>query len=56
MEKNPVTRFRNWIERNGWWNEEEESHVRNKFKKEVKINIAKCFKNIKIIVNNIDTR
>ncbi|CAO2834260.1 unnamed protein product [Amaranthus hypochondriacus] len=35
MEKNPLTRFRNWIERNGWWNEEEESHVRNKFKKEM---------------------
>lgn len=35
MAKNPVTRFRNWIERNGWWSDEHESEVRNKIKKEM---------------------
>lgn len=33
--KNPVTKFRMWIERNDWWNEEDESEIRNRIKKEM---------------------
>lgn len=35
MAKSPVTRFRKWIERNGWWSEEHELEVRNRIKKEM---------------------
>ncbi|GAB2283163.1 hypothetical protein Dimus_017692 [Dionaea muscipula] len=33
--RDPVTRFRKWIERNGWWNDEEESHLRSHVRKRV---------------------
>ncbi|XP_074263688.1 2-oxoisovalerate dehydrogenase subunit alpha 1, mitochondrial-like isoform X1 [Silene latifolia] len=35
IEKSPVTRFRKWVESNGWWNEEQESSIRNRVKKEM---------------------
>lgn len=35
MAKNPITRFRKWMEKNGWWNEEHELEVQNKIKKEI---------------------
>ncbi|GAB2219709.1 hypothetical protein Droror1_Dr00007346 [Drosera rotundifolia] len=31
----PVTRFRKWVERNGWWNDDEESQLRNNVRKQV---------------------
>lgn len=41
--QNPVTRFKTWIERNGWWNEEHEYDVRNRIKKEVTVSSATMF-------------
>ncbi|KAL8171949.1 hypothetical protein V2J09_023753 [Rumex salicifolius] len=35
MGRDPLTRFRSWIERNGWWNDEHESQIRNNIKKEM---------------------
>ncbi|KAB5557260.1 hypothetical protein DKX38_008169 [Salix brachista] len=35
MERNPVNRFRNWVERNGWWSEEKESELRSSVKKQL---------------------
>lgn len=35
MVKSPVTKFRKWIERNGWWNEEDELEIRDRIKKEI---------------------
>jgi TPP-dependent pyruvate/acetoin dehydrogenase alpha subunit len=37
MVRNPVNRFRKWVERNGWWSEEEESELRSSMKKQVKV-------------------
>ncbi|XP_021718149.1 2-oxoisovalerate dehydrogenase subunit alpha 2, mitochondrial-like [Chenopodium quinoa] len=33
--KSPVTKFRMWIERIGWWNEDDEMEIRKKIKKEI---------------------
>ncbi|KAK0577099.1 hypothetical protein LWI29_027779 [Acer saccharum] len=33
--RNPVNRFRNWIERNGWWSDKEETELRSSIKKQV---------------------
>ncbi|KNA14227.1 hypothetical protein SOVF_109410 [Spinacia oleracea] len=33
--KSPITKFRTWIERNGWWNEEDELEIRKRIKKEM---------------------
>ncbi|WCJ43457.1 2-oxoisovalerate dehydrogenase subunit alpha 2 mitochondrial [Euphorbia peplus] len=33
--RNPVNRYRKWIERNGWWSEKEESETRSSIRKEV---------------------
>ncbi|KAJ4700838.1 2-oxoisovalerate dehydrogenase subunit alpha 2, mitochondrial [Melia azedarach] len=35
MERNPVNRFRNWIERNGWWSEQQESELRSSIRKQL---------------------
>ncbi|KAJ6391757.1 hypothetical protein OIU77_025678 [Salix suchowensis] len=35
--RDPVNRFRKWVERNGWWSEEEESELRSSMKKQVKV-------------------
>ncbi|KAL9234217.1 hypothetical protein vseg_009112 [Gypsophila vaccaria] len=35
IERSPVTRFRKWVESNGWWNEEHESSIRKTVKKEM---------------------
>lgn len=38
MEKNPVTRFRKWLEREGWWSgESEEEELRSSLRKQVEI-------------------
>jgi 2-oxoisovalerate dehydrogenase E1 component alpha subunit len=36
-ERNPVNRFRKWVERNVWWSEEKESELRSSIKKQVKV-------------------
>lgn len=33
--RNPISRYRNWVERNGWWNEEQESELRRSVRKQV---------------------
>ena len=33
--RNPLSRFRTWVESNGWWSDEAESDLRCKIKKEV---------------------
>lgn len=33
--RNPMTRFRNWIQRNSWWSDEEETELRGSIRKEV---------------------
>ncbi|KAK9096248.1 hypothetical protein Sjap_021745 [Stephania japonica] len=33
--RDPVTRFRKWVEKNGWWNDEDESALRNDVRKKV---------------------
>ncbi|XP_048499228.1 2-oxoisovalerate dehydrogenase subunit alpha 2, mitochondrial isoform X2 [Beta vulgaris subsp. vulgaris] len=35
MAKSPVTKFQKWVERNGWWNEEDELEIRDRIKKEI---------------------
>lgn len=35
MGQNPVNRFRKWVERNGWWSEEDESQLRSSIRKQV---------------------
>ncbi|CAO2826725.1 unnamed protein product [Amaranthus hypochondriacus] len=42
--QNPITIFRRWIEKNGWWNEEADLEIRNKIKKEVMEAIQKAEK------------
>lgn len=34
--RDPVTRFRYWIERNGWWNDVEETELRNSARKQIR--------------------
>lgn len=41
MAKSPVTKFQKWVERNGWWNEEDELEIRDRIKKEVKATRAR---------------
>lgn len=36
MERNPVNKFRNWVENNGWWGDEAEAELRTAVRKEVK--------------------
>lgn len=33
--RNPVNRFKNWVQRNGWWSDTEESELRNSIKKQL---------------------
>ncbi|KAK9167257.1 hypothetical protein Scep_002448 [Stephania cephalantha] len=33
--RDPVTRFRKWVEKNGWWDDEDESVLRNDVRKKV---------------------
>ncbi|XP_042067378.1 2-oxoisovalerate dehydrogenase subunit alpha 1, mitochondrial-like [Salvia splendens] len=33
--RNPMTRFRNWVEANGWWSDEEETELRGTLRKQV---------------------
>ncbi|KAF3440606.1 hypothetical protein FNV43_RR18890 [Rhamnella rubrinervis] len=35
LARDPVTRFRKWIENNGWWNGERETQLRNSVKEEL---------------------
>ncbi len=35
MGQNPVNRFRKWVERIGWWNEEDESQLRSSVRKQL---------------------
>lgn len=37
LARDPVTRFRKWIESNGWWNGEVESELRNDTRKQVNL-------------------
>ncbi|KAH9691458.1 2-oxoisovalerate dehydrogenase subunit alpha 1 [Citrus sinensis] len=34
-ERSPVNRFRNWVERQGWWSEQEETELRSSIKKQL---------------------
>lgn len=33
--RNPVARFRKWVQRNGWWNDEDESELRSNIRKQL---------------------
>ncbi|XP_039052980.1 2-oxoisovalerate dehydrogenase subunit alpha 1, mitochondrial-like isoform X1 [Hibiscus syriacus] len=33
--RNPVNRFRNWVQSNGWWSEQEETQLRNSVRKQL---------------------
>ncbi|KAL8133767.1 2-oxoisovalerate dehydrogenase subunit alpha 1, mitochondrial-like [Apium graveolens] len=33
--RNPISRYRNWVERNGWWNEEQESELRRSVREQL---------------------
>lgn len=35
MERNPVNRFKRWVERNGWWNDKDELELRNNIRKQL---------------------
>ena len=35
MERNPVNRFKKWIERNGWWSDKDELELRSSVRKQV---------------------
>ncbi|XP_062159623.1 2-oxoisovalerate dehydrogenase subunit alpha 2, mitochondrial-like isoform X2 [Alnus glutinosa] len=35
MARNPVNRFRKWVERNGWWSDTEESELRSSIRKQL---------------------
>lgn len=37
MSRDPVNRFRKWVEDNGWWSEEDESKLRSNTRKQVEI-------------------
>ncbi|KAK9216265.1 hypothetical protein WN944_008272 [Citrus x changshan-huyou] len=34
-ERSPINRFRNWVERQGWWSEQEETELRSSIKKQL---------------------
>ncbi|XWS23646.1 hypothetical protein CRYUN_Cryun28dG0032800 [Craigia yunnanensis] len=35
MARNPVNRFRNWVQNNGWWSEQQETELRNSIRKQL---------------------
>ncbi|XP_015932555.1 2-oxoisovalerate dehydrogenase subunit alpha 2, mitochondrial [Arachis duranensis] len=35
MERNPVNRFKRWVERNGWWSDHNESELRSSVRKQL---------------------
>ncbi|KAI5405815.1 2-oxoisovalerate dehydrogenase subunit alpha 1, mitochondrial isoform X2 [Lathyrus oleraceus] len=35
MERNPVNRFKRWVERNGWWSEKDELELRSSVRKQL---------------------
>ncbi|GAV78857.1 E1_dh domain-containing protein [Cephalotus follicularis] len=35
MARNPVKRFKNWVENNGWWSDEEETELRTSIRKQL---------------------
>ncbi|XP_022768045.1 2-oxoisovalerate dehydrogenase subunit alpha 1, mitochondrial-like [Durio zibethinus] len=35
MARNPVNRFRKWVQNNGWWSEQQETEVRNSIRKQL---------------------
>ncbi|KAL5703770.1 3-methyl-2-oxobutanoate dehydrogenase (2-methylpropanoyl-transferring) [Ranunculus cassubicifolius] len=35
MARDPVSRYRKWVEKKGWWNEDEETELRTKVRKEI---------------------
>ena len=35
MTRNPVNRFKRWVEGNGWWGDEDEAKLRESVKKQV---------------------
>ncbi|OMO52087.1 Dehydrogenase, E1 component [Corchorus capsularis] len=35
MGRNPVHRFRNWVQSNGWWTEQQETELRNSIRKQL---------------------
>ena len=50
MSRNPVNRFRKWVEDNGWWSEEDESKIRSNARKQVKIHENRYILGVKIKV------
>ncbi|KAH7567969.1 hypothetical protein ACOSP7_009712 [Xanthoceras sorbifolium] len=45
--RNPVNRFRNWIEKNGWWSDREEAELRSNIKKQLMHSIQVAEKTVK---------
>ncbi|KAK9271209.1 hypothetical protein L1049_026799 [Liquidambar formosana] len=37
MARNPVNRFRKWVEKNGWWSDKDESELRSNVRKQVEV-------------------
>lgn len=35
MSRNPIARFRRWVDGNGWWNDKDESELRGNVRKQV---------------------
>jgi len=35
MRRNPVSRFKRWVEKNGWWSDKEELELRSSIRKQV---------------------
>ncbi|KAF2616310.1 hypothetical protein F2Q70_00007235 [Brassica cretica] len=51
--RNPLSRFRTWVESNGWWNDESESDLRSRIKKEMLEAIRVAEKTEKPILNHM---
>ena len=42
MARNPVNRFKKWVEMNGWWSEKDELEVRSSVRKQVNLVFVHC--------------
>ncbi|KAK7308498.1 hypothetical protein VNO77_42106 [Canavalia gladiata] len=40
MSRNPMNRFRRWVERNGWWSDKDELELRSNIKKQLTVEKA----------------